>query len=300
MIGNLREVDIKRLRIFMAIVESGGFVQAQNELGISASTISVRMAELERSLGLRLCNRGRSGFSVTPEGEEVYRSCQSLLLAHDRFISSIGAVKGEISGELRLGIIDNAIFDPNLPISQALSDFYDLATEIEISLYTMSPSELERAVLDQRLHLGIGVFYHRLPGLRYVPICQERLILYCGRRHALYAADNDQLTTDDLVHAGYIERTYGPTTSRLNRPIQFESAAYSSSLEATALLIQTGKYIGFLPSYYARQWCDQGLLKPLLEDDVYVESEVSAIVHQQQQAEIFTRGLLDSLMNLIE
>ena len=66
------------------------------------------------------------------------------------------------------------------------------------------------------------------------------------------------------------------------------------------MLIQTGKYIGFLPSYYARQWCDQGLLKPLLEDDVYVESEVSAIVHQQQQAEIFTRGLLDSLMNLIE
>ena len=30
MIGNLREIDIKRLRIFMTIVECGGFAQAQN------------------------------------------------------------------------------------------------------------------------------------------------------------------------------------------------------------------------------------------------------------------------------
>ena len=123
MIGNLREVDIKRLRIFMTIVESGGFAQAQNELGLSASTISVRMAELEHSLGLRLCNRGRSGFSMTPEGSEVYRACQSLVLSHDKFVQSIGAVKGEISGELRLGVIDNVIFDPGLPISQVLADF---------------------------------------------------------------------------------------------------------------------------------------------------------------------------------
>ena len=40
MIGNLREIDIKRLRIFMTIVECGGFIQAQNELNLSASTIS--------------------------------------------------------------------------------------------------------------------------------------------------------------------------------------------------------------------------------------------------------------------
>jgi len=300
MIGNLRDVDIKRLRIFMAIVDSGGFVQAQNELGLSASTISVRMAELEQSLGLRLCNRGRSGFSMTPEGSEVYRACQSLVLSHDRFISSIGAVRGEISGELRLGVIDNVIFDPGLPISQALSNFSELASEIEISLYTLSPSELERALQEQKLHLGIGVFYHRSPGLRYFPICNEQLILYCGRGHPLYDTQKDKVTIEDLAQTGFIERTYGQTTSRLNQPVAFRSAAYSSSLEATALLIQTGNYIGFLPHYYAQQWCDQGLLKPLLEKQVYIESEVSAIIHKNQQDEIFTRGLLDSLMNLVD
>ena len=295
MIGNLREVDIKRLRIFMTIVESGGFVQAQNELGLSASTISVRMAELESSLGLTLCHRGRSGFAVTAEGQAVYQACQGLLLSHEKFISSIGAIKGEISGELRLGTIDNVIFDPNLPLSQALADFYRQATELEISLYTMAPSELQRAVLDQKLHLGIGVFYHRVPGLDYLPICTERLVLYCASGHPLFREQETALTVEQLADAGYIERTYGLTTSRLNRPVRLQPAAYSSSLEATALLIQTGQYIGFLPPYYARKLGDQPQLKPLLPEQVYIESEVSAVVRKNQQDDVVVRQLLDSL-----
>jgi DNA-binding transcriptional LysR family regulator len=149
MIGNLREIDIKRLRIFMTIVECGGFIQAQNELNLSASTISVRMSELEEKHGLRLCHRGRSGFSMTPEGNEVYEACQTLLLAHENFISSVGTAKGIISGELRVGIIDNMIFDPNLPISKALSNFCEQTTSLETarwSLWSMTRIARTRAI----------------------------------------------------------------------------------------------------------------------------------------------------------
>jgi DNA-binding transcriptional LysR family regulator len=299
MIGNLREIDIKRLRIFMTIVECGGFVQAQNELNLSASTISVRMSELEEKLGLRLCHRGRSGFSMTPEGNEVYQACQTLLLAHENFISSVGAAKGIISGELRVGIIDNMIFDPNLPISKALSNFCEQTAALEISLYTMAPTELERALLEQKLHLAIGVFYHRAPGLAYHSLFNEKLVLYCGTEHPLFSVAKNSITTEQLLEAGYIERTYGQTISRLNRPLHLQSAAWSSSLEATAILIQTGRYIGFLPQYYAQQWCDQGMLKALLEDDVFIDSEVSAVIHKNPQNQAMTHGLLASLIDTI-
>ena len=299
MIGNLREIDIKRLRIFMTIVECGGFVQAQNELNLSASTISVRMSELEEKLALRLCHRGRSGFSMTPEGNEVYQACQTLLLAHENFISSVGAAKGIISGELRVGIIDNMIFDPNLPISKALSNFCEQTAALEISLYTMAPTELERALLEQKLHLAIGVFYHRAPGLSYRSLCHEKLVLYCGREHPLFNVSKNSLTTDKLVESGYIERTYGQTISRLNQPLHLQSAAWSSSLEATAILIQTGRYIGFLPPYYAQQWCDQGMLKSLLEDKVFIDSEVSAVIHKIPQNQAMTHVLLASLIDTI-
>lgn len=300
MIGNLREIDIKRLRIFMTIVDCGGFIQAQNELNLSASTISVRMSELEEKLGLRLCHRGRSGFSMTPEGNEVYEACQTLLLAHENFISSVGTAKGIISGELRVGIIDNMIFDPNLPISKALSNFCEQTTSLEISLYTMAPTELERALLEQKLHLAIGVFYHRAPGLAYHRLFNEKLVLYCGREHPLFGVSNNALTIEMIIEAGYIERTYGQTISRLNRPLHLRPAAWSSSLEATAILIQTGKYIGFLPQYYAQQWCDQGMLKSLLEDEVFIDSEIFAVIHKNPQNQAMPQGLLASLIDTIE
>ena len=299
MIGNLREIDIKRLRIFMTIVECGGFAPAQNELNLSASTISVRMSELEQRLGLRLCHRGRSGFELTPEGEEVYSACQTLLLAHENFISSVGAAKGIVSGELRVGIIDNLIFDPNISINKALSDFHEQTSGLEISLYTMTPNELERAVLEQKLHLAIGVFYHRAAGLQYYSLFHEKLVLYCGAGHPLYAVPENEVSVENLLQCEYIERTYGQTISHLNKPLHLKTSAFSSSLEATAILIQTGKYIGLLPQYYALQWSEQGLIKPLLAAEIYIESEVSAAIHKKPQNEAMTQGLLAKVLDSI-
>ena len=67
----LETVDLRLLRLFMTIVEAGGFSAAQSELNLSLSTISTHFADLETRLGLRLCRRGRSGFQLTPEGQAV-------------------------------------------------------------------------------------------------------------------------------------------------------------------------------------------------------------------------------------
>jgi DNA-binding transcriptional LysR family regulator len=297
-IGKIHEVDIRRFRIFMTIVERGGFVPAQNELGISASTMSIRMSELEDSLGLKLCQRGRAGFSVTPEGEAVYRACESLMMAHEGFVSSIGAVKNEISGELRVGVIDNAIFDPDLPISRIIAAFHEQATNLEVSLYTLPPTELERALLEQRLHLGIGVFYQRIPALTYQPLCREKLLLYCARSHSLFNREDSSPGVDKIQQCEFIERTYGHSTGQLNRTIEFKASAWASSLEATALLILSGKYIGFLPQYYAQLWIEQGLLMALHAQEIYIDSEVSIATHNTPQNVQMTSRLLEVIEQL--
>ncbi|MGQ3028986.1 MAG: LysR family transcriptional regulator, partial [Ferrovibrionaceae bacterium] len=68
----LDTADIRLLRLFMTIVEAGGFAAAQGELNLSLSTISTHVSTLETRLGVVLCKRGRSGFEVTPEGQAVY------------------------------------------------------------------------------------------------------------------------------------------------------------------------------------------------------------------------------------
>ncbi len=68
------EYDLRLLRVFKAVVENGGFSAAEAELGITRSTISVHMANLETRMQLKLCIRGRQGFSLTEDGRSDYLS----------------------------------------------------------------------------------------------------------------------------------------------------------------------------------------------------------------------------------
>ena len=60
----LHDVDLKLLRVFATIVKCGGFSAAQAALNAGPSTISEQMSHLETRLGVKLCQRGRSGFHL--------------------------------------------------------------------------------------------------------------------------------------------------------------------------------------------------------------------------------------------
>ena len=58
----ISDVEISQLREFETVMTNGGFSAARLELGLSRSTISGKMTELETQLGLSLYRRGRGGF----------------------------------------------------------------------------------------------------------------------------------------------------------------------------------------------------------------------------------------------
>jgi len=293
MIRKIKNTDLNRLRLFMKVKEYGGFAPVANQLGMSASNVSIQMKELENSLGVILCLRGKSGFSLTPEGEKIYEASQTLMLAHDNFESAVGRARGHLVGNLRIGVIDNMVFDPNLSIPNVITEFRKRAPEVEISLLTMSPSELEREILEQRLHIAIGVFYEHKVGLTYHHICSEKLSLYCGYSHPLY--DEKKHSFDVIQKYSYIERTYGETLTSSNIPFEPAIGAYTSSLEATLMLILSGQYLGFLPTYYANHFSFKGKIKPILLDTLHINSKVSALVHSHPINRAMTNTSLEIL-----
>ena len=68
-VARIADVDIRLLRVFLAVVESGGFSAAQTVLNVGIPTISLHMSELERRIGFRLCSRGSAGSIATASGE---------------------------------------------------------------------------------------------------------------------------------------------------------------------------------------------------------------------------------------
>ena len=103
----LHKADLHLLAVFTTVAECGGFAAAQVALNVSQSTVSRQIGDLEKRPGMRLCQRGRSGFRLTDKGRIVYEACQHLSTALESFRTTVGALRGELVGDLSIAAIDN-------------------------------------------------------------------------------------------------------------------------------------------------------------------------------------------------
>ena len=265
MAGRVNDVDLRLLRVFVAVVECGGFAAAQALLNISESTVSTHMHDLETRLGFRLCQRGRGGFRLTEDGDAVYRATTEMFGSLDRFQTLVGSRKRQLSGRLVVGMPDNVVSHPELPLAAAIDRFYDRDNAVQITLQVLTPRDLERGVLEGQLHLAIAPRHQRIAGLRYERLFTEANYFYCGKGHPLFAQAGRRLTLEEIAAAGLISRGY---LSKFDHQFFGGSthAATVFSMEAAAVLILSGRFGGFLPAHYAERWVALGEMKPLRPD----------------------------------
>ncbi|PWC38972.1 LysR family transcriptional regulator [Azospirillum sp. TSO35-2] len=257
--------DLRLLRIFLTIAESGGFAAAQGELNLSLPTISSHMATLESRLGLTLCRRGRGGFALTTEGNAVYEEARHLFQALDRFEQRARALRNRLSGTLTLGVVDNTITDPNLPLEAVFARFAQEAPEVVVSITTRPPSELLRDVVSRQLQIAIGSFPRIALGLDYTDLHTERQNLYCGRRHPLFDTDDADITVELAREHRIVARSYWGMRDMKLFAIAAPRAVVSD-MESTARLILSGAYLGYLPDHYAAADTAAGRLRPIRPD----------------------------------
>ena len=148
--------DIKLLRLFVKVVENGGFAGAQAELNVSASTISTQMSTLETRLGIRLCERGRIGFKLTDKGRRIYTAALRLEEAIDCIRADIGELRGKLVGELHVGIVDTTTTNPDSHLHEAIRLFTARDNSVNITLHVAEPATMEKRLLEGRLHLGVS------------------------------------------------------------------------------------------------------------------------------------------------
>ncbi|MDH4560510.1 LysR family transcriptional regulator [Pseudomonas sp. BN411] len=290
----LHDVDLKLLRVFATIVKCGGFSAAQAALNAGQSTISEQMSHLETRLGVKLCQRGRSGFRLTEQGVAIHEATQRLLSAVETFCMDADVLKQRISGKLNLGIIDSTLTDRASPLPRATQRFVSRGHDVHLSVYVGTPAELEERVLDNRLHLAIGHFPAKIPGLDYSPLYQEALGLYCGRHHPLFASTltgqalHEAIAVNRIAVRGYMQQ-YDLDVLGVSK-----AAATVDNIEALAILVISGAYIGLLPAHVAEQWVSTREMRHLPISQDQLESPFDVITRRGAAPPIL-RAFLEDL-----
>lgn len=264
--GQVSDTDIRTLRIFKAVVECGGFSAAEVELNISRAAISIAMSDLETRLGFKLCQRGRSGFSLTNEGAQVYNYTLQLIASIENFRTSVNTLHDNMKGEFNIGITDNLVTIPHMKVTRALSELKVRGPDITINIRMIPPTVIEQKILDGQLHVGIVPELRVINGLTYRPLYQERSLLYCDRSHPLFNMSDAELSHIDLQNYDAVIPAYAQTAAIKAHHQALKPAATATDREGIVFLIRTGQYIGFLPDHLAASWQEKGEFRPILEE----------------------------------
>lgn len=92
---------LQQMRVFVAVVDEGGFAAAGDVLGMSQSSVSHTLATLERQLGAALVRRGPVG--LTSHGSRLLPHARATLAAANAFDAAVAA-PAQLAGSIRLAI----------------------------------------------------------------------------------------------------------------------------------------------------------------------------------------------------
>ncbi len=104
LVSGTRNLEIKLLRTFMAVVDCGGFTRAGERLHMTQSSVSNQIKRLEEYLGSRLLERDGKGATLTESGRSFQAYARRLVSLNDEALTHI--VSHEVSGRVNLGIIE--------------------------------------------------------------------------------------------------------------------------------------------------------------------------------------------------
>ncbi len=252
---------LRLLRVFHAVAKYQGFKAAETVLNIGQPTISTHIKDLEETIGFEVCERGRTGFRLTAAGERLYEATRKLETDLDGFMTTVGQIRTEVRGFVRIGLTNFLSTVPTLTgIPDALRLLTQEAPPIHADIQLDNPRAIEQGLLSGRFDIAISGPHLDARNIEFVPLFDLEMRLYCGDRHPLFAVADSQIDHELLGRYAAIKNSYD---AHLQAPFEKTDALVSEASEASIFYVLSGDYLGYLNEFVAAPWEACGRLRAI-------------------------------------
>ena len=216
-----------RLKVFQSVAKNLSFIKASQELFISQPAITKHVQELETAYQTRLFDRQGSKISLTESGKLLLEHCERILEDYKRLEYEMHLLHNEYTGELKLGA-STTIAQYVLPAM--LGGFIGKFPEVSLSLMNGNSREIEVALQEHRIDLGLveGVF--RLPNLKYTTFLEDELVAVIRTNSKLPVGE--EITPEELLDLPLVLRERGSGTLDV-----FERALQQHNIKLSSLKV---------------------------------------------------------------
>jgi LysR family transcriptional regulator, cyn operon transcriptional activator len=240
-------MNLRHLRAFVTIADTGGVARAAARLNVSQPALSRQIHALEAELGLPLFDRVGRGVQLTLQGEDLLRRSRGLLAEADAFGERARALKSGQTGTLRVGATPQVI---ESVLADFLTAYQRRHPGVQVHLVeeggALLPSRLERGdVHVAHMPVGDARFHGRLAfPLHVLAVLPEGHRL--GRRAAL---EVDALADEPLLLMGhgFASRGWFEAACQLAH-VHPRCVLESAAPQALIALARTGYGVAVVPS----------------------------------------------------
>lgn len=294
-------IDRNAMALYVKVVENHSFSKTARREKVPVSTISRKISELEKSLGVRLMERSTRQLRITDIGQEYYEHCRRGLEAFDEANLLINDRHSEVSGVLRLSVPPNL---SDVIVAPLVSGFQALYPDV---VFRVLVTDRHVHLIEDNVDLAL-----RIGELEDSTLIARRLLRY---RHLIVASPGylnsvappkhpRELNEHPLIVFGpwYEDRLWHLTDGRHREKILVKSKFSINDFSGIQKAILDGAGIGEIPSIICGTLLQTGALVEIMPAWRFEPVTISLVYSGQQNfpraARLFKDYCIDNIENM--
>ncbi len=189
----LNRLNLNSLYHFHIVAQMRSLKRAAEELNLSAPAVTHSLNNLEGTIGEPLCIRNRTEFSLTPVGQDLFRTTQSIFSEIDKFALRKDSDE-DYSGVLSIGILDHFEEDYFLKAVQKVVQKFP---KLKLSIQAFDSDTLNSLLLEKEIDVAFGIFSQKSPRIKYIKVGEEKLRYFISDKHPLWS--KKKISKEDIV-----------------------------------------------------------------------------------------------------
>lgn len=289
----------EEIAIFVAVVESGSFSRAAEQLGQANSAVSRAVKKLESKLGVSLLNRTTRQLSLTEEGERYFRRVQIVLQEMAAAENELLESRTTPRGLLRVDAATPVILHFLMPLIRPFRERYP-----EMSL-TLVSSETFINLIERKVDVAIRAGTLTDSSLRARPLFNSYRKIIASpdylARHGTPQSVAELKNHQCLGFSEPVSLNTWPVSWCDGQLLEIESEISSNSGETIKQLCLAGNGIACLSDYMVDKEIAEGAFVELLADKrLPVEMPFSAVYYSDRAVSTRIRAFIDFLSEHVQ
>ena len=276
-------MQIESLKLFCDLAETTSFTKAAKINGVTQSAVSQQISSLETKFDAVLIERSKKKFTLTKEGDALYKYSKQIIQTYDELRHKIQEIQNVVTGSIKVVTIYSIGLHELPPY---LKIFLKKHPSVNVSVEYRRATQLYEDIVTGMADIGLVAYPQKDPRLQVTSLAEDMLVLICHPEHPI--AQQPKVKLSEIASHKFIAFEPDIPTRRAidkilrDRNVKVDNAMEFDNIETVKRAVEINAGISIVPrSPVAQEVAKKTIAMVEIEDEQFYRP--LAAVHKKSK-----------------